>query len=126
MQEDVKKFKCEQLWLSVMNQERFVQEIKSTFDEAMERKNKFLSEMQSADADNLKDQFSNIKAEIDELSRSMVAQNKKMEQFRQSYKIKNESYLEAVRQVKKTGSTMQRIQNDIESIKQHIADQLNT
>lgn len=92
----------------------------------MERKNKFMSELQTVDANSLKEQSTAVKAEIDELSRTLLAQNKKFEEFRQSYKNKNEAYLAASREVKKTESKIQRMQKDIDSIRQHIDDQLNT
>lgn len=107
------------------NQEDFVREIKTTLDKAMEEKKKLLSQIQTSNGDALKEEMSNIKGQIDELSKLILGQNQKIEELKNNYKAKNDIYMDSVRECKKYEIKMIRMRKDIDSIKQHIAEQMN-
>lgn len=105
-----------------------MQEIKSTLDSVQIQKDNLIHEIRNSTTNDHELQVlcTELNADINLLTQSCATEQKKIENLRNNFKAKNEKLLEHSRESNKMEAKIKRIQCDIEKLRGHISEQLNS
>ncbi|XP_055325596.1 structural maintenance of chromosomes protein 6 [Sitodiplosis mosellana] len=128
LKKETNRYKCERAWLSVVNEEEFIQNVNTEFENARQKKDKTdqeLAKLNVNDSD-MNEQNAQLNGEIEQLQQSIVAEQRKLDAEKTNFRRANEQIEDNVRTVKKLEAKMAKVQETIATLEDSIQSELNS
>lgn len=112
----------------MVDQELFIAEIQKTYDDSMQKKEKFMAAINNSESgqQELRDKLEAMKLEFTNNARDVVNFDTKFDEARNNYKAKNDVYLQKLRDMKRVESRRVQIETDLTNLQEHFAERSKT
>lgn len=128
LQKETKRYKCERAWLSVVNEEEFIQNVNTEFENTRKKKEKTeedLAKLNANDTD-MSEQNAQLNGEIENLRQAIVEEQNKLDAEKTSYRRALDLANNNERTVKKLQAKMAKVQETINTLEESIQSELNS
>lgn len=127
MQEEIKRFKIEQNWVAVVNQEEFIErEINSMLKETQNHRGTLEAKLNEVLANDNQNSLDELTKEIDDLKKLLSAEEVKNNAEKANFRRQNEDMQLCARQVKTTEAKIKSVQSTIQKLKDNIEEELKS
>lgn len=128
LQKETKRYKCERAWLSVVNEEEFIENVNTEFENTRQKKEKTeqdLAKLNVNDGD-MNEQNAQLNEEIENLQQAIILEQRKLEAEKTSFRRALDQVNNNERTVKKLEAKMAKVQETINTLEESIQSELNS
>lgn len=127
-QKETNRYKSERAWLSVVNEEEFIQSVNAEFENARKKKDNTEQELAKFNVNDseMNAQNAKLNEEIQQMQQSIVVERSKLNDEKTKYKRTMEQINDNERAVKKLEVKMAKVQETIATLEENIQSELNS
>lgn len=121
----MQKLQCQQHWITVCEQEKFIANIQGTVDKSEEERNIFIAQIQESETkeQELKDLYKERQTEIQGHGQTTKDFEARLTEKREVFKEKCTAYMQSERNMSRLRETKKRHEIDLKQLKEHLDNQ---